>query len=113
MTKQIINQNLINKIVEKVLSIKGVASLQNPPIKYSFTSDELTKGIYYTHNKDTENSSLDIFINVYINARIPQIAFNMQEKVKEVLDQYDVEINKINIQIQGIEKWKELMQENF
>ena len=110
MSRKITDQNLINEIVVAILSIPGVGSLVNAPIKYSLTSKELSKGINLTNNNN--NQSLDIFITVIMQAKIPQVAFTIQENVKALLDKNSITLNKINIQIQGIEKWKDQTQEN-
>lgn len=102
MNKKTTYQNLINEMVVAILSIPGVGSLVTAPIKYSLTSKELSKGINLTNINNT--ISLDVFVTVIMQAKIPQIAFTMQEEIKKLLDKYDIKINKINIQIQGIEK---------
>lgn len=66
----------------------------------------LSKGIKVNTNDD--NVIIDIFITVKYGVKIPEVAWNVQERVKkEVEDTAGIKIKAINIHVQGVSFEKE------
>lgn len=59
------------------------------------------KGVKLT--RDKEFYTVDVYLNVHFNSKIPEVAWNVQENVKNSLRQNtDIKIEKVNIHIQGV-----------
>lgn len=81
-------------IKEAVLSTKGVASLQEAPPIHS--------GVILTNLFG--NVELEVFVNVSYGANIPEVSWNIQEKVKEALEKKtSIDPDHINIHIEGVD----------
>lgn len=105
---QKINEEILVKILEEaVYSVEGIGSLVNAPFAFNLKAKdkEITKGILLVQNEDS--ISFDIFINVLFGSKIPQIAFSVQENVKNTFeDNFQMKLDRINIHVQGIENEK-------
>lgn len=54
-------------------------------------------------DRDKRGISLGVFIDVVYGARIPEVAWELQENIKHrVQDVAGIEINKINVTVQGV-----------
>ena len=78
------------QLAEKAaLSERGVASLTGKKITVSKDKDQ---GLVF-----------DVYLLVRYGCRIPEMAWNIQEKVKrEIAGRTEVAISKINIHVQGV-----------
>ena len=99
---------LAKSILNTVLSVPGVARMSTDSIAENLNKVVLRKpdieGVYiYWEDDDRLNVDLDI-ISVY-GANIPQISYDVQSKVKEMLEQkYGEKVRAINIFVEGVER---------
>lgn len=86
------------------INVDGVAEMSGgitESISSIIGKTNLTKGIKVNTNDD--NVIIDIYIAVKYGFKIPEVAWNVQEKVKkEVEDTAGIKINAINIHVQGV-----------
>jgi len=63
--------------------------------------DRLTKGIHISEEKN--GLVVDVYINVRYNAKIPVVAWDIQENVKRKLEEItETPIHRVNIHVQGV-----------
>lgn len=86
------------------IGVPGVAEMSGgitESISSIIGKTNLSKGIKVNTNDD--NVIIDIFITVNYGVKIPEVAWNVQEKVKrEVEDTAGISIKAINIHVQGV-----------
>lgn len=86
-------------------SVEGVAFLgagltENISINLRFSAHP--KGIKLTRTED-DALVIDIFVNVFYGYKIPEVAWNIQERVKAEVEKITDEKTKaINIHVQGV-----------
>lgn len=87
-----------------IFKIDGVASLGSQSgklisgTKYSSKSRKSIQ-VYIVGDKVT----IDLFLNVYYGHKLPDLAFNIQEKVKtEVAKATHFKVDKVNINVLGV-----------
>lgn len=87
-----------------IFKIEGIASL-------SSQSGKIISGSKYTNkNKKSiqvyivgEKVTIDLFLNVYYGYKLPDLAFNIQEKVKtEVAKATHFMVEKVNVNVLGV-----------
>ncbi len=105
--KKFKDDSLIEFVAETCLKTEGAASLA------SVDSDDIAEGIL---NKAvfrrgvmmarTKSGLLfDIYVNVWFGARIPVVAWNLQEAVKKAIETNTSEtVSKINIHVKGVQR---------
>ena len=81
-------------IRKAVLATEGIAGIQElPPIH---------DGVFITNIFG--NLDVDIFVNVFWGVNIPEVSWNVQENVKEILGlETNLDPDHINIHIEGVE----------
>lgn len=92
--------------VNAALKTEGVAklagNLSNTISKNFLGKDQLSKGIKV--NQTDEGVEIDVYIKVKYNAKIPAVAWDIQENVKkEVQSMTDLNVAAVNIHVQGVE----------
>ena len=80
-------------ITETILATEGVASLQPVP--------PISQGVLITNIFG--NVDVDIFGNVFYGCNIPEVSWNIQERVKETLESSGIKADHINIHIEGVD----------
>lgn len=94
------------------IEIEGVAGMSGGiagGIAQILGKKSLARGVKVSL-QDNQEAVIDIFVIVNFGVRIPVVAFNIQEKVKEDVEQYTVlEVKEANVHVQGVmvEKNKE------
>ena len=100
------------KISEEVLStisgmaateIKGVAGLSTVPvsIKGIFSKSNPSKAIRVQFNDEV--ASIDVFVKLKANAKIPEVADAIQKNIKtSVQNMTGITVSKVNVRITGI-----------
>lgn len=87
------------------ISVEGVADLSGgitESISNIIGKNNPSKGIKVNTNE--ENVFIDIYIIVKYGVKIPEVAWNVQEKVKkEVENTTGIIIKAVNIHVQGVE----------
>ena len=60
------------------------------------------EGVGVTHTKDGLN--VDVYINIYANYNVTDVAFKVQENVKNsILSMVDIAIHSINVRVMNVE----------
>ena len=80
-------------VAESVLATEGVASFQPVP--------PLSNGVLITNLFG--NADVDIFVNVFYGCNIPEVSWNIQERVKDALEAAGAKADHINIHIEGVD----------
>ena len=81
-------------IINTVLATEGVASLQPMPAI-------APQGVMITNIFG--NADMDIFVNVFYGCNIPEVSWNIQERIKEAIEAEGVRADHINIHIEGVD----------
>lgn len=87
-----------------LFKVEGVASLSSQSGKLLSGANYSSKNrksiqVYIVGDKVT----IDIFLNVYYGFKLPDLAFNIQEKVKsEVAKATHFQVDKVNINVLGV-----------
>lgn len=103
-----INKDIIYSVVSLATrEIAGVASLaRNDGSLKNKLSKNLRDGVKIT-NIDGD-MVIDIYISVYIDSNVSDVAFRVQENVKNSLStMIDMDVTKINVHVEGVEFNKE------
>lgn len=92
--------------VNATLKTDGVAGLaggiSNTLSKSLLGKELLSKGVKVSQSEGSV--SIDVYIIVKYHAKIPAVAWDIQENVKkEVQHMTDIEVTAINIHVQGVE----------
>lgn len=117
------NEELGNiKIADEVVAIiagmtateiKGVAGMSSGiagGIAEMLGKKNLTKGIKVDINE--KDTTIDLFMVVEYGSRIPEVAWEIQEKVKDAVETMTgLNVVKVNIHIQGVQIEKESKKE--
>ncbi|MFV0556206.1 MAG: Asp23/Gls24 family envelope stress response protein [Lactovum sp.] len=84
-----------------VSKIEGVYSLRNKRTIETLGKKSQGKGVYI--KSDDSFVSVDLYLYVTSNSRIPEVAQNIQREVKErVLGLTEIKIDEVNVHIIGI-----------
>lgn len=108
------DNNGIVKVADEVIAVtaamaaagvKGVASLVGgitDNITKNILRMNVTKGVKISW--EDEVLIIDIYVNVYYGFRIPEVAWDIQESVKNQVKEMTGEVAKaVNIHVQGVE----------
>ena len=92
--------------VNAALKTEGVAGLaggiSNTLSKNFLGKELLSKGVKVSQSDGT--AQIDVFIKVRYHARIPAVAWDIQENVKnEIKTMTDIDVTAVNIHVQGVE----------
>ena len=80
-------------ITDTVLATEGVASLQPmPPIHQGIIITNLFGSV-----------GIDVYVNVFYNCNIPEVSWNVQERIKEAIEAGGMNADHINIHIEGVD----------
>lgn len=89
--------------------VKGVAGMVGTitgSITEAFGKKNVTKGVKVQVGE--KEATIDIYIIVEYGAKIPEVAWEIQEKVKNAVESMTgLKVNQININVQGIKFEKE------
>lgn len=103
---QIDDQVICEYVADTVLSFEGVSRLSGSYIdnfQELLGRDTSTSGIKI--NREDNNVSVWIHIIVYYGINIPQLAYDIQNRIKDVVEKFtDINVVEVNIDIEGIDK---------
>ena len=89
---------LAKKTIEGIANIKPVAKLSS-----KFALGRRSGGIRADVDHNQGLISIDVYILVRYGQRIPDIAWDVQEKIKDNLERYTgYEVHAVNVNVQGI-----------
>lgn len=100
------NKNILLSIINLAAKeITGVASLcsnfSGSFFKRIF-SNNYYEGVKVTHTKD--GIIVDVYINVYANYQVTDVAFKVQENIKNsILSMVDIQIHSINVRVMNVQ----------
>ena len=106
--KSISEKIVARRIAKELIDMPGVSSLADDGIKRAITNTVLRKrdsikGIDIS--KDDVSIFVDLRINVYYGINIPQLSYDIQTKIKPIVeDMTKLKLKAINISVEGIEK---------
>ena len=106
--KSISEKIVARRIAKELVDMPGVSSLADDGIKRAITNTVLRKrdsikGIDIS--KDDDSISIDLRINVYYGINIPQLSYDIQTKIKPLVEEMTkLKLKAINISVEGIEK---------
>lgn len=93
--------SVINLATKEIAGVSSIVTKFGSALKRWF-SNNYYDGVKITYNKDAMN--IDVYINVCFGYNVTEIAFRVQENIKNSLSgMIDVKINKINIHVLGVE----------
>ncbi|WP_077390808.1 Asp23/Gls24 family envelope stress response protein [Mobilibacterium timonense] len=109
-TVSVEDQVIFQYVSDEVLKFDGVSRLvggiTESFAKNIFGRDTDVQGIKV--NRDGNEISIDIHLIAYYGVNIPQMAFDIQNSVKEVVEAYTgLSVSAINIGVEGIDKRKQ------
>lgn len=99
------NKNILLSIISLATKeIAGVSSLCDSfgdGLKRAF-SNNYTNGVKIAEGKD--GLDIDVYVNVLAGYKVPDIAFKVQENIKNALSSMmDVQISSVNVHVQGVD----------
>lgn len=96
---------LTGGVVTECYGVVGMASQQifKDGLAELLKGENFSKGIVVRKAKDTDAFELDLYIIVSYNVKISEVVFEVQKKVKYMLEKtLQQEFNTINVFVQGI-----------
>ncbi len=105
--KSKIDHNIYNIISASVMSVEGVSTLSskfNESWTKTFINPANIKNcIKISGENNKEGMTVDIYIIVHNEFKIPDIAWNVQREVKKTLNDLKFVVKSINVHVQGID----------
>lgn len=108
-SKKSISEIIIAKrLARELVAMPGVSSLADDGLKKTITNTvfrrkDSIKGIDIS--VDEETISLDLRINVFYGVNIPQLSYDIQTKLKPIVEEVSkLKVKAINISVEGIDK---------
>ena len=97
-----ISEDVVATIAGMAVSeVKGVASTNSGIISEVFGKKSFSKGIKVQIND--KNVNIDVFVVVEYGSRIPDVAWEIQNRVKSAVeDMTGLKVTEVNIQVQGV-----------
>ena len=94
-------QSVINLATKEIAGVSSIVTKFGNVLKRWF-SNNYYDGVKITYNKNAMN--VDVYINVYFGYNVTEVAFRVQENIKNSLSgMIDIKINKINVHVLGVE----------
>ena len=74
--------------------------------------EKMARGVVLSWDKDGEGICIDIYLNVEYGTKIPSLAWEVQNSVKETVESVTgLKVSLVNIYVQGVNLPKSMMQE--
>lgn len=103
------NKDIILSVIN--LAAKEISGVSSLVANFGSALKRLFGNNYYEGVKLTNNNgkfSVDVYINVYYGYNVSEIAYRVQENIKNSLSSMiDVELDKINVHVLGVDFIKE------
>ncbi len=97
--------SVINLATKEIAGVSGIVTKFGSALKRWF-SNNYYDGVKITYNKNAMH--IDVYINVYFGYNVTEVAFRVQENIKNSLSgMIDVTIDKINVHVLGVEILKD------
>ncbi|MBQ6622497.1 MAG: Asp23/Gls24 family envelope stress response protein [Mogibacterium sp.] len=104
------DQVIVEYVSEEVLKYEGISRLVGG-ITESFSKNILgrepaSQGIKIT--RDGDHIGINVHVIVYYGVNIPQVSYDIQTSVKEVIEKYTgLTVDAVNVGVEGIDKRKQ------
>ena len=96
------DQVIVGYITEEVHKIKGVSKMISS-ISDIFGRDSGMNGVRI--NRDGDNISINLHIIVYYGYNIPQLSYEIQSTIKNVIEGFTgLKVDAVNISVEGIDQ---------
>lgn len=98
------NKDVVKSIITLATKeINGVACVDKPTNKFcSLFTNNKDRGVKVTHSKD--GLIVDVYINVYSNTQVNEIAWRIQENIKTAIQtMIDVKVKSVNINVVNVD----------
>lgn len=93
--------SIINLATKEIAGVSSMCDNFGDGLKRAF-SNNYTNGVKIEEGKS--GIDVDVFINVVDNCCVPDIAYKVQENIRNgVTSMLDVKINSINVHVQGVD----------
>ena len=93
--------SVINLATKEIAGVSAIVTKFGSALKRWF-SNNYYDGVKLTYNKDA--MSIDVYINVYFGYNVTEVAYRVQENIKNSLSgMIDIKINRINVHVLGVE----------
>ncbi len=103
------NRNIVLSVIN--LAAKEIAGVSSLVANFGSAFKRWFANNYYEGVKLTKNNgklSVDIYLNVYFGYNVSEIAYRVQENIKNSLSSMiDVEIDRVNVHVLGVDFLKE------
>ncbi|MDY5424511.1 Asp23/Gls24 family envelope stress response protein [Hornefia butyriciproducens] len=104
-----VSRALMEKAAEAALSAEGVSSMNGTLTDTLKTVPGLPTPVRGVKMSDDDDRlDIDLHINVYYRTKIPQLAWDIQRKVKKAMEEAcSLPVREINIHVDGVEAVEE------
>ena len=93
--------SVINLATKEIAGVSSIVTKFSSMLKRWF-SNNYYEGVKISYNKNAMN--IDVYINVYFGYNVTEVAFRVQENIKNSLSgMIDIKINRINVHVLGVE----------
>ena len=97
--------SVINLAAKEIAGVSSLVANFGSALSRWF-SHNYYEGVKVSYNEDTMN--VDIYINVYFGYNISEIAYRVQENIKNsIASMIDIKIDRINVHVLGVDFPKE------
>ena len=114
-TEKKLSAEIVSMLAAKAaLRVPGVSRLStagNLPRKI-LGKEKMARGVVLSWDKDGEGICIDVYLNVEYGIKIPSLAWEVQNSVKETVESVTgLKVSLVNIYVQGVNLPKSMMQE--
>ena len=100
------NKNIILSVVN--LATKEISGVSSLVANFGSALKRWFGNNYYEGVNNNGKLSVDVYVNVYYGYNVSEIAYKVQENIKNSLaSMIDVEIDKVNVHVLGVDFIKE------
>lgn len=99
-------KNVVISIVSLATQeINGIASISRTSVSAikSALSKNINRGIIVTFENNTNNASIEVFVNVKFGYSVKDVAFRVQENIKASVESMtDFKVTSVNVHVVGV-----------
>ena len=96
-----ISEDVIAELARK--TIQGIPNIKTAGLASKFSIGRKSSGIRVSVEQNQGSVSVDAYVLVKYGQRIPDLAWDVQEKIKDNLERYTgYDVKAVNVNVQGI-----------
>ena len=96
-----ISEDVIAELARK--TIQGITNIKTAGLASKFNIGRKSSGIRVSVEQNQGSVSVDAYVLVKYGQRIPDLAWDVQEKIKDNLERYTgYDVKAVNVNVQGI-----------